>query len=340
MTDARWWLADLLLAGILTAVGAMTVFLQPGGPVQVALGLPLLVFLPGYALVSAMFPSASPAPSTLPSFDETVGSGNRESAIAGLGVTGRIGLSVVLSAAIVPLVVLAANVSPVGLALRPVLGGVGAVTAGLLLIATARRLRMPSRERFAMRVYVPPAALFWTDDSHRFNASPLNATVPNVVLLVGVLLLATSVGYAAISPPAAESSTSFRVGTQEMTGDTQTLYRSSLPRGETTPVEVVVTNHEGERTDFTVVALLQRVETTGGSVSVRESAVVGQRDLTVPDGRERRVDVEVTPSMDGDTHRLSLLLYRDGAPADPSPENAYRTLRLAVTLDGSGGGDG
>lgn len=339
MTDHRWWLADVLVALVLTVAGVAAVRNSPGGLVQVLLALPLLVFLPGYALVSVVFPTSTPAPSALASFDaaRAASPGDRGGTVVGAGAAGRLGLSVVSSAVIVPLVALAANFSPDGLTLEPILGGVAAVTVGLLLVATGRRLRYPSDERFAMPTFVSPSGIPWSDDSHRFQSNPWNATVPNLVLAVGVFLVASSIGYAAVAAPTPDPYTEFRVGTEDMTGDTRTLYRSSFPRGRTTPLDVVVTNHEGGRTEYTVVAVLQRIEVTGGSVAVRESEVVGERDLSVDAGERRRAAVDVEPSMDGDDHRLLVLLYRDGAPADVGAGNAYRTLRLDVTVDGDDG---
>ena len=337
MTDTGWGFFDLVLVFSGTVLAAVAALPGVDGLLRIALVLPLVVVLPGYALVSVLFPAAGePLGDALP-FDWSGGDPDDR---PGLNGVSRLALSVALSAAVVPLVALVANVSPRGFTSGPVVVVLATTTAALVLFGAARRLRLPAHERFDVS-FAPLRDIGWSapDDPFR-NSTGWDTTVPNLALGLGVLVLLSSVGYAAVAPPQSPEYTEFRVATENMTGDTETLYRSSFPAGETTPVDVVLANHEGERTNYTVVAVLQRVDESGEGVRVRESEVVGRESVAVGDGERVRHSVDVQPSTTGEDLRLMLLLYRGEPPSDPGADSAYRILRLDVTVGGgSGSGD-
>lgn len=339
MTDTTRGFLDLLLVLVGTALATAAVFSGVGGPLRIALVLPLVVLLPGYALVSVLFPATGDQLGRVRPFDDW-GAGRaagRHDDQPGLDGVSRVALGVALSAVVVPLVALVANFSSMGLALVPVVVVLATTTGALVLLAAARRLRLPADRRFDPTL-APLRRVGWSAPSDPFRkTSKWDTTVPNLALVIGVLVLLSSVGYAAVAPPQSPEFTEFRVATEDMTGDTQTLYRSDFPRGETTPMDVVVTNHEGERTNYTVVAVLQRVDESGEEVRVRESAVVGQQSVSVGDGERVRQSVDVRPSMAGEDLRLLLLLYEGAPPSDPGTDSAYRTLRLDVTVSGGSG---
>ena len=96
-------------------------------PVRVALGLLLVLFLPGYSLVAALFP--------------------RRDDLDGIE---RIALSFGLSIAVVPLLGLGLNYTPLGIRLVPVLLGLSLFTVLLAVVAGVRRVWMPDAERFVV----------------------------------------------------------------------------------------------------------------------------------------------------------------------------------------------
>lgn len=332
-SESTWWFADLLAAAGLTALAAVAVLVGLPGVLRIPLVMPLLLFLPGYALVSLLFPAAGTDPASLPAVgDRKPSSGLTTDRSAGLDAPGRLVLSVVFSSGLVGLVALAVNFMPVGLSAVPLAVTIGATTLGLLSLAAARRRSHPPTERFAPTL--SPPDLPWADEGrYRFRYTPWNARIPNLALLVGALLLTASLGYAAVDSPDSPEFTEFRVVTEDMTGETQALYDQRLVAGQAQDVGVVVTNHEGTDVEYTVVAVLQRVERTDSGVTVEESTVVGRRDVSVAAGEQRQVGVPVRPTMTGDDLRLQLLLYRDDVPDQPSERTAYRSLRLQVVVD-------
>ena len=121
--------ADLALAIALTLACILFVMVPPLNetPVRVLLGLLLVLFLPGYSLIAALFPRRD----DLDSIE-------------------RIALSFGLSIAVVPLIGLALNYTPFGIRLVPVLAGLSVFTILLAVAAGVRRLRLPEGGRFVV----------------------------------------------------------------------------------------------------------------------------------------------------------------------------------------------
>jgi len=97
--------------------------------VRIILGLLLVLFLPGYSLIAALFP--------------------RKDDLDGIE---RIALSFGLSIAVVPLLGLALNYTPFGIRLVPVLVVLSMFTVSIAVVAGVRRLGLPDGERFVVEV--------------------------------------------------------------------------------------------------------------------------------------------------------------------------------------------
>jgi len=123
--------ADLALVILLTLSCIPFVLVPPLNetPVRIILGLLLVLFLPGYSLIAALFP--------------------RKDDLDGIE---RIALSFGLSIAVVPLLGLALDYTPFGIRLVPVLVVLSVFTVLLAVIAGVRRLGLPEGERFVVVV--------------------------------------------------------------------------------------------------------------------------------------------------------------------------------------------
>lgn len=111
-SPAGLWL--WLLLGLVAA--SVAVALAGSGPLRYVLGTLFVLFLPGYALVEALYPRG----------DE-------------LSPLERLALSIGLSLAVVPLVGLVLNYTPWGIRLVPVISALAAVTVPLLIYAGWRK---------------------------------------------------------------------------------------------------------------------------------------------------------------------------------------------------------
>jgi len=122
---------DLALVIALTLACILFVMVPPLNetPVRIILGLLLVLFLPGYSLIAALFPGK----------DDLDG-------------IERIALSFGLSIAVVPLLGLALNYRPFGIRLVPILVVLSAFTVSLAVIAGVRMQGLPEGERFVVRV--------------------------------------------------------------------------------------------------------------------------------------------------------------------------------------------
>ncbi len=113
---------DLALVILFTILCIPFVLIPPLNeisPVRIILGLPLVLFLPGYALIAALFPIK----------DDLDG-------------IERVALSFGLSIAITPLLGLALNYTPFGIRLAPVLIVLSVFTISLAICAYVRRSRI------------------------------------------------------------------------------------------------------------------------------------------------------------------------------------------------------
>ena len=122
---------DLALVILLTLSCILFVLIPPlnGTPVRIILGLLLVLFLPGYSLIAALFPGK----------DDLDG-------------IERIALSFGLSIAVVPLLGLALNYTPFGIRLVPILIVLSIFTVSLAVIAYLRRQWLPEGDRFVVEI--------------------------------------------------------------------------------------------------------------------------------------------------------------------------------------------
>lgn len=320
----RWFhrTGDLSLAALWTGVATFAVVSGLGGvtdvlaqPLRVALVLPLVVLVPGYALVAALFPGRRD-PETAPG-----------SAVELAGLE-RFVLSFVVSIGLVPLVAFGVNYT-FGLTLLPILLAVAAVTFVLLLAAYVRRVLTPVEARWGLTpvAWVRRVAGYYTVDTSRFGRA--GAFVPttgthrllNLALVVALLTFFAGVGFAVVVPPASDEQFTELSALGET--DQGNLSTRAVPdtytQGQSTPLWIAIGNHEEERTSYTTVITLDGEE-------------VDRFSTTVDDGETKRVERAITPTEAGQDRVLRVLLYKGDPGSNPNPEDAYRTLRIYVTV--------
>ncbi|WP_246999654.1 DUF1616 domain-containing protein [Halosolutus gelatinilyticus] len=329
MSDSNWWFLDQAIVIAVTGAITLGVFTGIGGVGRILLVLPLVLFFPGYALVSALFPDEPN--DDYQSFDEEkTGLGNPLLVSGGPPLIERLVLSVVFSLTLVPAITLFATVTPRGIAVETVLPGLAILTIALALVAIGSRHRCPPARRFAPTL--SSVSPFFTRSRatayDRTNRRPYNAAIA-----IGLVLLAVSGGFAVANPPQHDGFTEFSINTEEVTGDVETIYNSTYSAGETQELEATITNREHKERTYTTVVLLERVSYEGDNVTVHEANELDRQSATVPDGETHRQTLEITPTMEGEDLRLTLLLYEDEPPAEPSTENAYRAVHLPIVVE-------
>ena len=337
--------ADLAAVAGVVLVTNLVVFapLISETPLRVLFGLAFVLVCPGYALVAALFPEAGGATGSPQQTDSNDGTDAAEPEASGAatssrpgrtagGIDGieRVALSIGLSVAVVPLVGLVLNFTPLGIRLVPIVLVLSALTLGTTALAARRRWALPPRERFSIpyREWTANARSEFLRPATRADAAL------NVLLAVSLLLATTSVGYALFVPSDGEEFTEFYLLTENDSGGlVATDYPTNFTRGEGEPLVVGIENNEGEPVEYTVVASLQRVERVGNNTTrVTEERELRRFDAQVAQNETWRRPHTLTPTMSGDRLRVAYLLYRGSVPEDPNMNNAYRELHLWVNV--------
>jgi len=318
----------IAVLGYLAASAGALYVLEVGGSVRALLGLPLVLFLPGYALVAAAFPGHLE--------ESAIGD---ESAVDGLlagGTPGwyeRLALSLAGSLAILPLFGLALPSTRWGFEPRAVLVALGGFTALGMLVAVVRRWRLPRSERFRAPIGAASTdayrGLFAPDT--RFDGAL------NVVLILSMIVALSAVGYALVAPQSGPATTQFEVLTENESGElVASNYPEELPPGASEELVVSVTNGADEEREYTVVVETHRVEETNESLEVLEESEMTRLETSVDAGSTAQIRHTADPSLTGDTLRLNYYLYRGDAPDDADAESADE--HLWITVDGTAGG--
>jgi len=130
----------LLVVGYAVVMDAILIDGGLDGPLRVLLRFPLLVFVPGYGLLAALFPRQYRAVPGKRSFAE-VGRG-------ALSASERATLSFGASVALLPLLALALELLGVGFGSTTVVAALSVFLFAVVVFALIRRLRVPESERF------------------------------------------------------------------------------------------------------------------------------------------------------------------------------------------------
>ena len=215
---------DLIVINILALLLIIIVALFPSNVLRIILGLPLVLFFPGYALVVALFPKRKDT-----------------------GGLGRVALSFGLSIAVTALVGLILNYTPWGVTLYPMLLSLTVFILVTSATAYYRRRRLAAEERFTVsfRVALPQWARLSNLDR-----------VLSVVLVLSVLAAIGAVAYTVAAPRAGEGFTEFYVLGLE--GDVED-YPGELVMGEEAIVIVGIVNHEGKEKSYHIEVIIDGV---------------------------------------------------------------------------------
>ena len=193
--------------------------------IRTILGLLLILFVPGYSLIAALFP--------------------RKDDLDGIE---RAALSFGLSVAVTPLIGLALNYTPGGIRLTPILISLSAFTIIMVFLAFLRRMRLPSDERFSV-----PFGSFTREIKKDFEGESRTSKILSVVLIATIVLAIATTAYIVIKPKQGEKFTEFYIlGPNGKAAD----YPTNITAGKTGSVIIGVVNHEYKPVNYEVVVKL------------------------------------------------------------------------------------
>lgn len=182
------------------------------------LGLPFILFIPGYTLIFALFPT--------------------KQGESGINEMERIGLSFGFSIAITSLLGLILNYTPWGIRLEPILLSLFLFTESFGIIALYRWKRTNSGQRFIISL----------ETSH-FKSSSTKDNILTIILALSIFIAGASIIYIIVTPTTGESFTEFYILTAN---GNSTNYPRDIIAGGNTSIILGLINHEYKIMNYTI----------------------------------------------------------------------------------------
>jgi uncharacterized membrane protein len=290
---------DLWLIGILTILLVVVIVFFPSTVARIVLGLPFLLFFPGYTLVAALFPKK-----------ESVG-----------GVA-RVALSFGLSIAVVSLIGLVLNFSPWKIRLVPVLTSLAVFVIATLGVAWHRREKLTPEERFTVSFGIKPLFKvklpfwYWQKESLVYNSVSL-------VLAVVIAVALASLTYTVATPKVrvGEKFTEFYILGPDGRAEN---YPTELKVGEEGRVIVGIVNHEQGEASYRVEVWIDGEQTKLRIDGEDRNEIMVE--LGNGGGWEREVGFV---SQKAGRQKVEFVLYKEGEPYFKGPPYLWINVEAA-----------
>ena len=211
----------IFLTTILTVIFVVTPKLNDT-VIRTILGIFLILFIPGYSLIAALFP--------------------KKDDLDGIE---RVALSFGLSIAITPLIGLVLNYTPFGIKLTPILISLSAFTIIMVVIAYFRRRKVSDDEKFFVNF-----GGFYSSIKGIFKGESKTSKILSIVLIISILLAIGTTAYIIIKPKQGETFTEFYIlGPGGQASD----YPTNLTVGQNASVIIGIVNHEQKTVNYNLV---------------------------------------------------------------------------------------
>jgi len=276
---------------------------------RVIFAVPVILFIPGYVLIAALFPE--------------------KKSIDGIE---RFALSVGLSIAVVPLIGLVLNYTPFGIRLDPIVSALVIFILLMMILTVYRRASVSEEERFTVPFEQVKPAL--KTEFFPKNGSKLDKAL-SWILIAAIVIAAVTTVYVIAFPKDGEKFTEFYIlGADKMADN----YPEKFFAGTEQFVWVGIGNHEYRDVIYTVETLLLNAEwdsVTNTSV-IHSSKVLDRFSVDVADNSTYLQTYNFTV-YDTGYNRLEFLLYNEtvpdiGASAEDKMAAAYRDLHLWIKV--------
>ena len=297
------------------------------GPIRVLFGLPIVLFIPGYTLVYALFPS--------------------KKTTEGIDIIERIALSLGLSLAVVPLIGLGLNYTPWGIRLTPIILSLELFIFVLSAIAMYRWYLLPTSKRFTISI----------DISFPKHENKVDKAL-TIILAASIIIAASLLIYVIITPKTGEKFTEFYLLGPEGIADN---YPRNLTTNQTASVIIGVVNHEYRTINYTIEIWLVN-QTYGYNNTTEENETTYHHawyiDSLQTTLNHTPIDIEETWKPQWETnytlsinrtgeYKLAFLLYTNQTPTyqtdtdykdiaaskfDSEETEAYRTVHLWINV--------
>lgn len=286
---------DLWSIIVLSLILIAVIYIMPNSPARIVLGLPFILFFPGYAALSVLFPEKND-----------------------LEPIERVALSFGLSIAISPLVGFGLNYTPFGIRLAPILFSLSTLNIAFSVCGLWRR------ERSEMP-YIPfdPLEVF-RRYKDQFRAEKGVDRLLTVILVISIASSVIALIYVVAVPRQGESFTEFYILGP---GGNATGYPRDLTVGQGASVIIGIANHEHRTVTYTVELWLVNMSFVDNATQVHSMYFLDSFNVTLEhmdvdlEGNwqaQWELPYEFSVSVEGQ-FKLWFLLYKDGAPSLPYP---------------------
>jgi uncharacterized membrane protein len=303
--------ADLLLVAGWLALGIITIYLPRPEitPFRVVLTLPIMLFIPGYCVIAALFPKDG-----------------------GIDLIERFVLSVGSSMAIVPLIGLGLNFTPWGIRLEPLVISITLFTLMAILAAYHTRMQVSYEERFRISltdIFSPAVLVKKMGSSDRYLM---------VVLALLILIAIITAVFVISVPREGEHFTElYLLGNNRTAAD----YPDRIIVGQNYPVYIGVRNHEYRDTHYTIETWIMRTEFN----NVTNSSLITRMDpldrVVFPLAYNQEQVIPYNLSVNSTSYnRVEFLLFNESIPGfDVAGRNrinaSYRNVHLTLRVEDS-----
>jgi uncharacterized membrane protein len=303
--------ADLKVGLLWLAANILAIYLPVLNetPIRAMLFLPGILFIPGYYLLAALFPK---------NID--------------IDFIERITLSLGLSIAVVPLIALGLNFTPLGIRLDPILIAVTVFTLVMILIAHYRRTLLPSQERFR----VPFVDIAGTLRKGIFSKG--NSRVDRLLTVVITLAMLSAVlatVYVITVPKEGEKFTEFFIlGEKQKAAD----YPDRISVGQQYPLYIGVGNHEYRTVTYTIETwrMNREFENVTNTSRILAMDLLWRQSLTLADNETTRIPYNLSFEKTG-YNRVEFLLFNETVPGPEVSSGdrinaSYQDIHLWVSI--------
>ncbi len=277
--------------------------LVPSTSFRIVLGLPFLLFLPGYTLLAALYPKKEE-----------------------IDALERVALSFGLSIAVVPLIGLILNYTPWGIRLESVLYSTASFIFITSVVAMLRRAGLPKQERFCIE--------FWLKLPGQ--GGDALSKVLSIILLLSILWTLGTLGYVIATPKAGERLTEFYIlgpdGTAQgyptelvMSGDQIVLVRygggeAHEIAGDSGRVILGIVNREQANAIYSVRVIIDS-EPAKVYFAGDELDAIGPIELVNQEKWEH--EIGFSPRHAGDNQKVEFVLYKNGVAYFENPPHLW-----------------
>jgi uncharacterized membrane protein len=292
-------------------------------PLRVVTGFVVLLFLPGYTLVSVLFPEGT-RPTKL---DADAESRNEADQQRGIDAIERVTFAIAFSLVLVMAIALGLDTVGIPIGLESTLVVINGLVVALTGFAAYRRRQLPPDDQF--RPAFDGVIDGMLAEVREFTRLDRVLAIAFVVLLVSV---GAGAAYTVVVPSEEERYTELYLLSENKDGNlTAADYPTEFTVNESEALTVGVENHEFKRTNYTLIVELQNVSRRSADASVNSKRELHRSSIEIEHDEQWQRRHVITTHEPRQNLRLQFLLYRGAPPTDPTRENAYRHAHLWIT---------